>query len=146
MRSIDLAVHRSTACIVRARYLIPQSSCAFGVGTRVPFKILDPDKPDTVGPHMSERQSLYNDVARKWHALAERRCFYLAELRDSGRWRRYYGWEEIVEAVREAADARDTWARLAGLPEGETPNPMGGVITDVAAEPWGQVVSFRKAG
>jgi uncharacterized repeat protein (TIGR03809 family) len=95
---------------------------------------------------MSERQNLYNDVARKWHALAERRCFYLAELRDSGRWRRYYGWEEIVEAVREAADARDTWARLAGLPEGETPNPMGGVITDVAAEPWGQVVSFRKAG
>ena len=50
---------------------------------------------------------------------------HLAELRDSGRWRRYYRWEEIVEAVREAADARDTWARLAGLPEGETPKSDG---------------------
>jgi uncharacterized repeat protein (TIGR03809 family) len=103
---------------------------------------------------MSERRlNLYDDVARKWHALAERRRLHLAELRDSGRWRRYYAWEEIVEAVREAADARDTWARLAGLPEGETPNPVGGAVADVAAERWGQgaerwgqVVSFRKAG
>jgi uncharacterized repeat protein (TIGR03809 family) len=96
---------------------------------------------------MSERRpSPYDDVARKWHALAERRRLYLAELRDSGRWRRYYGWEEIVEAVRVAADARDTWARLAGLPEGDTPNPTGGAVVDIAPERWGQVVSFRKAG
>ena len=55
-------------------------------------------------------------------------------------------WDTAAGIDPAAADARDTWARLAGLPEGETPNPMGGVITDVAAEPWGQVVSFRKAG
>jgi len=96
---------------------------------------------------MSERRpNLYDDVARKWHALAERRRVYLAELRDSGRWRRYYGWEEIVEAVHEAADACDTWARLAGLPEGETPNPRGGAVAGTAADDWGQVVSFRKTG
>jgi uncharacterized repeat protein (TIGR03809 family) len=88
----------------------------------------------------------YDDIARKWHALAERRRAYLAEMRDSGRWQRYYQWDDIVEAVREAADACDVWARLAGLPEGETPNPMGGTAAHAASDRGGEVLIFRRAG
>jgi acyl-CoA reductase-like NAD-dependent aldehyde dehydrogenase len=96
---------------------------------------------------MSERQPRpYDEVARKWHALAERRRAHLADLRDSDRWRRYYTWEAILEAVREAAQACDTWARLAGLPEGETPNPMGGAVVNAASDNRGEVLYFRKAG
>ena len=69
---------------------------------------------------MSERQPRpYDDIARKWHALAERRRAHVVELRDSGRWQHYYTWDELLEALREAVDTRDTWARLAGLAEGE---------------------------
>jgi hypothetical protein len=96
---------------------------------------------------MSERQPRrYDDIARKWHALAERRRAYLADLRDSGRWRRYYQWEDILEAVREAADARDIWARLAGLPDGETPDPETSLAAEAAADGRGEVIFFRRAG
>jgi len=55
----------------------------------------------------------YDSVARKWLALAERREAHVVELRDSGRWRHYYTWDELLAAVREAADARDEWERIA---------------------------------
>jgi len=72
------------------------------------------------GHFMSARQSgRYGEVARKWLALAERRAAYIAELRDSGRWRRYYTSQELVEALREAKTARDAWARLVALEERE---------------------------
>jgi uncharacterized repeat protein (TIGR03809 family) len=96
---------------------------------------------------MSERQPRpYDDVARKWHALAERRWAHFVELRDSGRWRRYYTWEQILEVVREAVDTRDTWARLAGLPESETPSPTGGAARCETANEWLDAALFRKAG
>ena len=51
---------------------------------------------------MSERQPRpYDDIARKWHALAERRRAHVVELRDSGRWQHYYTWDELLEALRE---------------------------------------------
>jgi len=59
--------------------------------------------------------SLYDSAARKWLALAERRRAHVEELRDSGRWRHYYTWEELLDALREAANSRDEWARLAGV-------------------------------
>jgi hypothetical protein len=65
--------------------------------------------------------SPYDSIARRWHALAERRRAHVAELRDSGRWRHYYTWEELLDALREAVNTRDEWARLAGLDEGEAP-------------------------
>ena len=59
---------------------------------------------------MSERQPRpYDDIARKWHALAERRRAHVVELRDSGRWQHYYTWDELLEALREAVDTRDAW-------------------------------------
>jgi uncharacterized repeat protein (TIGR03809 family) len=65
---------------------------------------------------MSERQpGHYDSVARKWHALAERRRMHVIELRESGRWRHYYTAEGLLEALREAVGMRDAWARIAGL-------------------------------
>jgi uncharacterized repeat protein (TIGR03809 family) len=65
---------------------------------------------------MSERQpGPYDSVARKWHALAERRRMHVIELRESGRWKHYYTAEGLLEALREAVGMRDAWARIAGL-------------------------------
>jgi uncharacterized repeat protein (TIGR03809 family) len=69
---------------------------------------------------MSERQpGPYDSVARKWHALAERRRAHVVELRESGRWRHYYTAEELLSALREAVNMRDSWARIAGLANDE---------------------------
>jgi uncharacterized repeat protein (TIGR03809 family) len=69
---------------------------------------------------MSERQpGPYDSVARRWHALAERRGAHIIELRDSGRWKHYYTSEQLLDALRDAANTRDAWAKIAGLPEGE---------------------------
>jgi len=69
---------------------------------------------------MSARQpGPYDNVARKWLALAERRRAHVIELRESGRWRHYYTPEEFLDALSEAVNSRDEWARLAGLESGE---------------------------
>ena len=71
---------------------------------------------------MSERQpSPYDSVARRWHALAERRWAHVTELRESGRWKHYYTAEELLEALREAVSMRDAWAKIAGLQQDEAP-------------------------
>jgi uncharacterized repeat protein (TIGR03809 family) len=69
---------------------------------------------------MSARQpGPYDNVARKWLALAERRRAHVVELSESGRWRHYYTPEEFLDALNEAINSRDEWARLAGLESGE---------------------------
>ena len=71
---------------------------------------------------MSARQAApYGSVARKWLALAERRRTHVIELRESGRWRHYYTPDEFLEALREAVNTRDEWARLASFERGEVP-------------------------
>jgi uncharacterized repeat protein (TIGR03809 family) len=71
---------------------------------------------------MSERQPRpYDSIARRWHALAERRRAHVIELRESGRWKHYYTAEELLEALREAVSVRDAWAKIAGLQEDEAP-------------------------
>jgi hypothetical protein len=95
---------------------------------------------------MSERQpSPYDDVARKWHALTERRLAHVEELRDSGRWRHYYEWDALIEALREAAAMRDTWAKLAGLPPHEAAGPSD-VVAGEMPDDWLDAELFRKAG
>ncbi len=64
---------------------------------------------------LARQPSLYDSVARKWLALVERRRAHFEELRESGRWRHYYTWEELLDARREAVSSRDEWARIAGL-------------------------------
>jgi hypothetical protein len=69
----------------------------------------------------ARRTGPYDSVARKWLALAERRRAHVFELRDSGRWKHYYTAEGLLEALREAVNSRDEWARIAGLEKGDAP-------------------------
>jgi hypothetical protein len=65
---------------------------------------------------MSERQPLpYDNLARKWLALAERRRANFIELSDTGRWRHYYTRREFELEMRKAEMLRDLWARIAGV-------------------------------
>jgi len=74
---------------------------------------------------MSARQpGPYESVARKWLALAERRSAYLVELRDSGRWRHYFTREQLLDAMQEAENSRDAWAKIAG-PVNDAPSVDG---------------------
>jgi hypothetical protein len=89
----------------------------------------------------ARRPTPYDDVARKWHALAERRLVHVEDLRDSGRWRHYYEWDALIEAVA----TRDSWAKLAGLAPEEAMGPAGAVAGDTPDD-WLEAELFRKAG
>jgi hypothetical protein len=112
---------------------------------------------------MSARQpGPYDDVARKWHALAVRRQMHVEELRDSGRWRHYYDWAELIEALLEATATRETWARLAGLAQdqmqvaipggmrdhsnNESPDRSAATAAADTADDWLDAELFRKTG
>jgi hypothetical protein len=41
-------------------------------------------------------------MARRLHALAERRCAHFAELHASGRWALYYDYDEFLACMAEA--------------------------------------------
>jgi len=47
--------------------------------------------------------------ARKWHALAERRRKHLAELYESGTWKRYFTEETLRTHMREATREVERW-------------------------------------
>ena len=86
---------------------------------------------------MSEPQSgRYDSIARRWHALAERRRAHVIELRESGRWKHYYTAEELLEALREAVNMRNAWAKLAGLEEDQA----------TPADDEGDSILFRQVG
>ena len=54
-------------------------------------------------------------IARKWHALAQRRLLYYSELYRSGRWTHYYASrEEFAVRMFDVIRAAKTWAKLAG--------------------------------
>lgn len=64
---------------------------------------------------MSARQNgPYDSIARKWLALAERRKAHLIELRQTGRWERYYTDAQLADELDELDIACDRLARLAG--------------------------------
>jgi hypothetical protein len=67
------------------------------------------------------------------------------DLRDSGRWRHYYEWDALIEALGEAVATRDTWAKLAGLAPEEAMGPSGAVAGDTPDD-WLEAELFRKAG
>lgn len=52
------------------------------------------------------------DVIARWCALAEQRLEYLTELLESGRWRRFHSEPALLENIREAKAAVQTWRDL----------------------------------
>jgi uncharacterized repeat protein (TIGR03809 family) len=50
--------------------------------------------------------------ARKWHALAERRRSHLAELYESGAWKRYFTEETLRAHMREAVREAERWGSM----------------------------------
>jgi hypothetical protein len=88
---------------------------------------------------MSEWQpGRYDDMARKWLALAERRRAHLIELRSSGRWKHYIAESELDAQLLELDLARGRFAKILGLkiPGLELPN----AAPETAAEPAEAVV------
>jgi uncharacterized repeat protein (TIGR03809 family) len=62
---------------------------------------------------MSERQDgPYDNIARKWLALAERRQADFVELYDSGRWRHYYSETKLRDEIQKIIDVREQWAKV----------------------------------
>ena len=51
-------------------------------------------------------------LARKWHALAERRRNHLAELYQSGAWQRYFTEDTLRSQMREAVREVDRWGAM----------------------------------
>ncbi len=59
------------------------------------------------GPHLQ-------NVARQWHALAERRLAYFVGLYHSGRWQHYYTRERFALRMLDVIKAARVWSELAG--------------------------------
>ena len=53
------------------------------------------------------------DVARRWHALAERRRAHFADLYQSGRWRKYYREHDFLAQMRETSLMAEAWHKVA---------------------------------
>jgi uncharacterized repeat protein (TIGR03809 family) len=64
----------------------------------------------------------FDEISRKWLALAERRLAYYAELDRSGCWQRYYTRESFTVLMRDVIGAVTTWKQLAAQP----PPPAAG--------------------
>ena len=57
----------------------------------------------------------FDDLSRRWHALAERRLVAFTEMYRSGRWRHYYPTEQqFAMRMLEVIQAAKIWAELAG--------------------------------
>jgi hypothetical protein len=54
-----------------------------------------------------------DEIARRWHALAERRREHFDDLYASGRWRKYYRETDFLMQMHETARMTDAWARVA---------------------------------
>jgi hypothetical protein len=55
----------------------------------------------------------FDQIAQKWHRLAQRRLAHIRDLEDSGRWKRFYTEEQFGSCLREAEHVAALWARLA---------------------------------
>lgn len=56
-----------------------------------------------------------NEIALKWHDLAQRRLDYYTELYRSGRWQHYYTQERFAVRMLDVINAARKWRNLAGL-------------------------------
>jgi len=60
-----------------------------------------------------------NEIALKWHDLAQRRLDYYTELYRSGRWQHYYTQERFAVRMLDVINAARKWRELAGMPQAE---------------------------
>ena len=66
-------------------------------------------------PHAADKPP-FDALARKWHALAERRLLYYGELYTSGRWTRYFdSREQFARHMIGVIKAAKIWGKLAGI-------------------------------
>lgn len=57
----------------------------------------------------------FDDIARRWHELADRRLANFTEMHRSGRWRHYYRTEaQFAACMLDVIKAAKIWAELAG--------------------------------
>src|SRR5689334_24768727 len=75
------------------------------------------------------------ELAARWCALAERRLAHLTELFESGRWRRYYTDQSLLDDFRNAKAAVQTWQALALDPPPPSVRPTPAPEPVVAAPP-----------
>jgi uncharacterized repeat protein (TIGR03809 family) len=76
------------------------------------------------------------ELAARWCALAERRLDHLTELFQSGRWRRYYTEQSLLDDIRHAKAAVQAWKALsAAEPEPVSIVPSQTPLAVVAAPP-----------
>jgi uncharacterized repeat protein (TIGR03809 family) len=61
---------------------------------------------------MNHKQYDSEEMARRWHALAERRREHFAELYNSGRWRKYYREQDFMAQMRATAYMVDAWDKV----------------------------------
>ncbi len=63
---------------------------------------------------MQEKQPIRDnmEMARRWHALAERRRQHFADLHDSGRWRKYYRETDLLTQMRATTTMVDAWEKV----------------------------------
>ena len=63
---------------------------------------------------MQQQQSVRDnaEMARRWHALAERRRQHFADLHDTGRWRKYYREREFITQLRATTHMVDAWEKV----------------------------------
>jgi uncharacterized repeat protein (TIGR03809 family) len=63
---------------------------------------------------MQEKQPIRDnlEMARRWHALAERRRQHFADLHDSGRWRKYYREHDFLTQMRATTSMVDAWEKV----------------------------------
>jgi uncharacterized repeat protein (TIGR03809 family) len=57
----------------------------------------------------------FDQLARKWRDLADRRKAHFSELHRTGRWRHYYTEDQFVAQMREVVRAAETWAQIVHL-------------------------------
>jgi uncharacterized repeat protein (TIGR03809 family) len=72
-------------------------------------------------------------LIQKLHALAERRCAHLIELRESGRWTRYYSRKTLVEQMKDATQIARHWQQMLDMESITAVNdgsPMAGNTVD----------------
>ncbi len=61
------------------------------------------------------------EIAHRWHDLAEQRLAYFTELYRSGRWKHYYTQEAFAARMLDVIEAAKKWRQLAGRPETALP-------------------------